>query len=355
MKIDSVFASDRLPGFEHIGCGARVLRLAVEQALCDNRFRHHMTGALNKSGWRAWLRTLTTAASFIAAIVLAIIWALDGSGGDRVLLSPRVHGVRYTLRIADAQLELRAPPGHAVPADPALSAWLAKRSDDLPWVVLMSWTDQKLQVMGCAPADDSAPNPAVLRALDAPGAAGALLDALEDSRHLVWAHYALTRRLHRGLPNPCRREGDTLCVGYNGLDVTLRPAFPARPPPAVAVTAPLGPRERGEQQLARVRAAQPFVVVCPASAAQVDRGQLPRIRRQWHDLLDVRVASAPLAGVVGLLLIPPVWWSRRKWRRRRAVSRGLCPARGYDLRESPLRCPECGRAVDSEQDASCPA
>ena len=35
----------------------------------------------------------------------------------------------------------------------------------------------------------------------------------------------------------------------------------------------------------------------------------------------------------------------RRLGKRREARRGLCPSCGYDLRESPERCPECGMAV----------
>jgi hypothetical protein len=65
-----------------------------------------------------------------------------------------------------------------------------------------------------------------------------------------------------------------------------------------------------------------------------------------HDLRNVRELYLPAWMPPFATALLPVAWSvhvfvRRSRRRRRRVD-GLCPTCGYDLRESPDRCPECG-------------
>jgi hypothetical protein len=58
--------------------------------------------------------------------------------------------------------------------------------------------------------------------------------------------------------------------------------------------------------------------------------------------------------VLLLTLICPLLWFRRFRRRRHRLRHGLCLSCGYDLRESPEKCPECGAGKPSQVPASRP-
>jgi 4-amino-4-deoxy-L-arabinose transferase-like glycosyltransferase len=67
--------------------------------------------------------------------------------------------------------------------------------------------------------------------------------------------------------------------------------------------------------------------------------------RQPNGSLEFSLA-VPFGLVTALTALLPVGWAAGRWRlrRRRAKRDGFCVGCGYDLRASPQRCPECGRA-----------
>jgi hypothetical protein len=60
----------------------------------------------------------------------------------------------------------------------------------------------------------------------------------------------------------------------------------------------------------------------------------------YQDDVKVYVAYWPIVLLSGL---PPAVWFMRRRRAKRRIACGHCVRCGYDLRETPDRCPECGQ------------
>jgi hypothetical protein len=130
-------------------------------------------------------------------------------------------------------------------------------------------------------------------------------------------------------PGPCRRPG--------AIDVSFSPEIPPGLTPRTVLHgwSVLG-IWYGRWETARLD----LVIHAPAEGVSVCT------HRVISQLIPVSTATIPFAWPMALFgLLPLIVLGRRELRRRRVRRwrrRGLCPQCGYDLRETPDRCPECG-------------
>ena len=71
---------------------------------------------------------------------------------------------------------------------------------------------------------------------------------------------------------------------------------------------------------------------------------LPFLGRMFQSPVPGRYVRVPWWSLVALCAAMPLFRATSFIRRRRRYRRGVCPGRGYDLRATPERCPECGAA-----------
>jgi hypothetical protein len=69
------------------------------------------------------------------------------------------------------------------------------------------------------------------------------------------------------------------------------------------------------------------------------------IRHRDGGLLKCQYAVVPLVALLPIVLVWPIAWGARIRAIERRRKGNRCPNCGYDLRESPQLCPECGQAV----------
>jgi len=75
----------------------------------------------------------------------------------------------------------------------------------------------------------------------------------------------------------------------------------------------------------------------------------------WRDIFvrSPRIAFE-IAVLSAVIVVPPAAFAflLYQWNRRAERSHGLCVYCGYDLRATPDRCPECGRAPSAKKEVS---
>ena len=273
---------------------------------------------------------LASTLSLLLSAATIALWVRSNSIHDRFGMSTAAG--RYTLHSADGRIVLAGPPPPAPAAAEAKARAIVSqiRNRDVSWEVYRQLQNGHplVKMIDPRPVHDSPLSRIDLRDGNSPRRS--LLLALDEPDRFVAAHLSLMysqRPMMFGYSQITRPDGGfDLDVG--GLRVTLQPGPWDQPP---------YDWERDSGQFARWCDDPRFW--------QAAASQLPAIRSQWHDALDVRLASCPDWAVALCLLAAPVAWTCLMLRRRSRRNPNLCPRCHYDLRATPDRCPECGTPV----------
>jgi hypothetical protein len=284
------------------------------------------------------LLSCMAALSILGALGLVGAFLYAQASGPNAYLDYRILGARYTLRCSSRDIRLFRPPSVVTSSEDA-AAIARLRDDEIVYRIRVRRSGQELLIFSAVP--DPIVGPSRFSELTRPLSSApvtALLEALEDENRFVAAHYWLAAGLTGTTAVVSKIEGSQLVLDIFGLRATLNPtqlnASLPNPTPRVSLA------QRGGLSGEDIHSTAGAIVA-------IDRGQMPKIRRAWHDRLDQQALRVPyLPAIIGSLICPVLWYlQRRKLRQRQKF--GRCLNCGYDLRASQARCPECGNDIHS--------
>jgi hypothetical protein len=249
-----------------------------------------------------WTWNIACLLSLALAGTLVVLWMSSYHFHHRIGHVRRE--IRYTLHLNRGHLRLTAPP-HTLRSTNTRPMQIARlvRNDQVGWMV--SFASNRPYHFYPAwrpgtPADEMRRYPPSVRSVP-------LLCALESRESFIAAHIDLMGCRPQKVDSSQYQNG-LLRASWSGLQVELEARQSTLNPPS-----------------------------------RIDPAQLPAIRDLWHDRLDVQMAAMPFWPLTLPPLLLPAAWLRAALRKRRRRTLGLCPACGYDLRATPIRCPECGQ------------
>jgi hypothetical protein len=271
------------------------------------------------------LFNLLSASSLILCLVALGLWA-ESHRWKKGVQFDAFEG-QYSLRCYRGQLALWSPPAPTRSADEARARAFAERlrNDRVSWSFFRPPPGAVLCGNGPSryllPIPHQAESDDGLHGVAFPDAQEPLLEAMRDTDRFAAAHGYLAFLYGPAIGShsydaDVREERGKVIGCVEGLIVEL------------------------SAEGARTTTDEYVHTVYPAWRA--DPAQRATLRSVWHRRLNREALSIPIWWLVAATSVLPLAWAVKRHREIAAYRPGHCAGCGYDLRASPLRCPECG-------------
>jgi hypothetical protein len=259
------------------------------------------TGNKNSRGdSRRSVRGIIAVLSVAACAAVIIAWILSYTLRSPEPLSVRVSDARYSIRSDRGWLKLLGPPSQPDGSPPDALNAVRSLTSDIKWRVVAveadgngTFVDYPYVFSGA----NNAPSNKI-HTLSTAEVTRPLLAALENRNQFVAAHLWLTQKHLTMISHGAKRHADQLIIDYNGLQAAVRPSFLSLD--RNILQEKINSRQRNHQDGVEEFCQEP-------NALSIDLGQLPKIRRQWHDKLDVTIIRLPYALLMACVASPTLW------------------------------------------------